>query len=70
MQLSDAMQQYWTNFVKNGDPNGPGLPQWSRYSVEQRRYIEFSAEGPVPKANLRRPFCEIFQQSFKRKLPD
>jgi para-nitrobenzyl esterase len=26
--LSEQMQQYWANFVANGDPNGPGLPEW------------------------------------------
>jgi para-nitrobenzyl esterase len=26
--LAEAMQAYWTNFAKSGDPNGAGLPMW------------------------------------------
>ena len=26
--LSDQMLDYWCNFMRNGDPNGAGLPQW------------------------------------------
>ncbi|MCU0520653.1 MAG: carboxylesterase family protein [Anaerolineae bacterium] len=29
-QMSELMQGYYANFVKTGDPNGPGLPVWPR----------------------------------------
>lgn len=29
-QVSALMQGYYANFVKTGDPNGPGLPHWPR----------------------------------------
>jgi len=30
-KVSEAMATYWTNFVKTGNPNGGGLPDWGTY---------------------------------------
>jgi len=30
-ELARLASNYWINFVKNGDPNGPGLPHWPSY---------------------------------------
>jgi para-nitrobenzyl esterase len=34
-KLSEQMIGYWTNFARTGDPNGEGLPGWSRYDKER-----------------------------------
>ena len=33
-ELSKNMVSYWTNFMKNGNPNGEGLPEWAPCSEE------------------------------------
>jgi para-nitrobenzyl esterase len=40
--LSNKMMDYWTNFAKTGNPNGPGLAFWPAYRSNSDLNLEFS----------------------------
>lgn len=50
-KLSNTMCDYWTNFIKTGDPNGNGLPVWKPFYEAKDQYMELGDEvgmKPVP----------------------
>jgi para-nitrobenzyl esterase len=52
------VQAYWANFVRTGDPNGPGLPAWPALGP-QRHYLDFTPRGPQAGQDLRGAFCHL-----------
>lgn len=41
--VADTISTYWVNFAKTGNPNGPGLPEWSAYDRQTEPYMELDA---------------------------
>jgi para-nitrobenzyl esterase len=42
--LEKTMSDYWVNFVKTGNPNGEGLPEWPIFDPENPLVIELGSE--------------------------
>ncbi|WYZ36710.1 hypothetical protein EsH8_II_000216 [Colletotrichum jinshuiense] len=62
-EIASTMNQYWINFIKNGDPNGDGLVSWAPASGDNATVMEVG-EGfgaiPIAKDNQ----IELFTQWF------
>ncbi len=46
-KVSELLQNYWTNFAKTGDPNGPGLPRWPAYSPASIQVMHLDVDAKV-----------------------
>ena len=52
-----SLEDYWTHFVKTGDPNRAGLPAWPRYTAETEAHVAFEQGGVTPGSRLREEVC-------------
>ena len=64
--LQHAMQAYWVNFAKTGDPNGEGVPHWPRFEAADMMVQElgdevFSTEQPEPE------LCALFEEGLPER---
>lgn len=50
--MAQAMNGYWVNFAKTGDPNGPGLPAWPLYTPATDLLMNFDRPAPAPVAGF------------------
>jgi para-nitrobenzyl esterase len=65
--ISKAMLEYWTNFAKTGSPDDKNLPEWPKYDVESKKYMEFTDNGPVVGTGLHQKQCEVFVEFLKQR---
>jgi len=60
-KVSELLADYWTNFAKRGDPNGPGLTPWPRYNGGGYQVMYFSADSAAA-PDARRARYEFLDQ--------
>ena len=63
LEVTRLMSGYWTNFAKNGDPNGEGLPPWPQYAADTDLALEISAT-PGEIAGLRQAKLDIMDRFY------
>ncbi len=54
--LSQAMGDYWANFMAKGDPNGDGYPRWPVFESDSRFYMTLG-DDLSPDQNLESASC-------------
>jgi para-nitrobenzyl esterase len=57
-ELAAVLPEYWANFAKNGDPNGPGVPVWPSFRESRDKVMilgeELRSETTPGEGNLTR----------------
>jgi para-nitrobenzyl esterase len=70
--LSRLMCNYWTNFIKTGDPNGKDddgseMPNWAPYSADRRAEMVFCDDGAVPSVE-NSEFKQFLTEHLNKKI--
>ncbi|MBO0861898.1 MAG: carboxylesterase family protein [Chloracidobacterium sp.] len=63
-KVSKVMQEYFANFIKTGNPNGKGLPNWPKFGEGKRIVIDVNTRVEADKA---RPRCAFLDQFYIKK---
>jgi len=50
-KVADSVSSYWTNFAKNLNPNGHGLPEWSTYKANGDMWLNVGDTIKMEKFN-------------------
>jgi para-nitrobenzyl esterase len=63
-KVSKVMQDFFANFIKTGNPNGPGVPAWPTYAEGQRMIIDVDSRAERERVRAR---YELLDSSSVRK---
>jgi len=59
--VSRTLQEYFANFVRTGNPNGPGLPEWPEYGTGKRMTIDVATRAEPVRVRARYELLDRLQ---------
>jgi para-nitrobenzyl esterase len=68
-RLSDAIQAYWTQFAKTGNPNSVGLPSWPAWNNDEQPFLEIGTAADLAAQRGFSPtFCHLSPDRLRERL--
>lgn len=66
-KASEIMQAYWRNFIKTGNPNGSGLPQWQPVNEQGHNWMVLDNDVHL-EATVREEKLSVLQQAYMSRI--
>jgi para-nitrobenzyl esterase len=66
---SEAMQDYWTNFAKYGEPNGPGRLHWPTFGESADVRLNFALDEISEIGDFRAAECAFWRGRYALRFP-
>jgi len=63
-ELIRVMQGHWIQFATTGDPNGPGLPEWKRYSAAEPMTLVYGQERVRSERDWHQPRFDLLFEAI------
>lgn len=64
---AEKMRQYWMNFIKTGNPNDKGLPQWETTNAGEKTHWMMLGEKVEPALDIRDARLQFLDQLWRSR---